>query len=682
MIVSWNWLKEYVALDMPLDDLTERLTMSGLNHEETLEKEGDQAIDLEVTSNRPDCLGHIGVAREIAVLYETSLKMPSVEFTPSTDSIENHCTVTIESPKTCFRYTARMIKGVKIGPSPQWLQDRLTAIGIGVVNNVVDVTNYVMMECGQPLHAFDFAKINDGKIIVRDANKDETMVAIDHSKLTLQPGMCVIADSQAPVALGGVMGGADSEISDDTTDVLLEAAYFDQLAVRNAARRLKLHSPSSFRFERNIDSAMLDWASQRACSMIQQLAGGEILDGFIDVGEAPQPREPVNLRYGQIKRLLGIEIPIETIRGILAKLGLSEVESLDDSITVTPPSWRKDLTREVDLIEEVGRIYGFDKIPDTVNVPMAASHQLKVDRLLRRVRTALTLDGYDEAMTTSLVPEVWSEAFSPWTQQPPMISSQPMLGVLDDYSHNIGSVNLLRRSLVPSLIEARRINEYRNNLDASLFETAVVYLPVAGQDIPDQPMKLGCVTGEDYYQIKGVVEALVASINPALIIQFVPCQNDLLDLTRSAEMRIGEKTLGWLGEVSPSGRKRFGLRSDASVAELDLTVLEDQMVDIPVYQSVSPFPAVSRDFNFVLNDHVAWAQLEAVVRESSGSLLESVEYRETFRNESKDGPGKKRVLLSVTLRSSEATLTGEQVDECCNAIVEQCKSRLQALLLA
>ena len=273
MIVSWKWLTEYVDLKMTHDDLVDRLTMSGLNHEGTETKNGDQAIDLEVTSNRPDCLGHIGVAREIAVLYEVPLKLPEVEFECGNQSVQDHCSVEIESPETCFRYTARMIKGVKIGPSPQWLQDRLTAIGIGVVNNVVDVTNYVMMECGQPLHAFDFGKVNGGKIIVRSAKKEETMVAIDHSNLKLEPGMCVIADAQVPVALGGVMGGADSEISDDTTDVLLEAAYFDQLAVRKAARKLKKHSPSSFRFERNIDSAMLDWASRRACALIQQLAG-------------------------------------------------------------------------------------------------------------------------------------------------------------------------------------------------------------------------------------------------------------------------------------------------------------------------------------------------------------------------------------------------------------------------
>ncbi len=303
MIVSWNWLTEYVDLKMSHDDLVDRLTNSGLNHEETQAVIGDQAIDLEVTSNRADCLGHIGVAREVAALYDIPLKIPNPQPKTSADSIDKHFRVELTSPH-CFRYTARLLKGVKIGPSPDWMQERLTTLGIGIVNNVVDATNYVMFECGQPIHAFDFAKLNGGKIIVRDASDSEGFRAIDHKTYQLDPNMCVIADAKNAVALGGVMGGADSEVSDSTTDVLIEAAYFDQLAVRNAARKLKLHSPSSFRFERNVDSANLDWASRRVCDLILQFAGGELLKGLIDVGQPPATPADVTLRYGQLKRLL------------------------------------------------------------------------------------------------------------------------------------------------------------------------------------------------------------------------------------------------------------------------------------------------------------------------------------------------------------------------------------------
>jgi phenylalanyl-tRNA synthetase beta chain len=438
MIVSWDWITEYVDLNMDHDDLVDRLTMSGLNHEGSETVGDDQAIDLEVTSNRPDCLGHVGVAREISVLYDVPLKHPNPQPPVSDESIDDLFHVAIESPH-CFRYTARLIKGVKIGPSPDWLKRRLATIGVESINNVVDATNYVMFEIGQPLHAFDFAKIKGQKIIVRGAQQNEPFVAIDHKNYSLDADMCVVADAENAVAIAGVMGGSDSEVTDDTTDVLIEAAYFDQLSVRKTARRLTLQSPSSFRFERNIDSHMLDWASRRCCEIILDIAGGTLVGGCIDVGQRPANRQPVKLRYNQLKRLLGIEIPVSQTNKILAELGLDIQTKDDDSVDLIPPSWRKDLTREVDLIEEVGRIYGFDKVPDDAPVPMAASYRPKADRALDRARKVLLAAGFDEAMTPSLVPEPWSNAISPWTNQRPLKSSQPMLGVLEKASQNIGS---------------------------------------------------------------------------------------------------------------------------------------------------------------------------------------------------------------------------------------------------
>ena len=681
MIVSWNWLAEYVDLGMSHDDLVDRLTMSGLNHEGTEPHGADQAIDLEVTSNRADCLGHIGVAREIAALYDSELKIPDPQPKTSSESVDDHCSVEISSPETCFRYTARLIKGVKIGPSPDWMQSRLESLGIGIVNNVVDATNYVMFECGQPLHAFDFAKIKGGKINVRSASEGEKFTALDHKTYELNSSMCVIADAEDAVALGGVMGGEHSEVSDATTDVLIEAAYFEQLAIRNAARKLKLHSPSSFRFERNVDSANLDWASRRVCDLILEIAGGELLDGVIDVGVPPETPPAVKLRFSQLKRLLGIEIPNDFVAPTLEKLGLTIESSDDESVTAVAPSWRKDLTREADLVEEVGRIYGFDKIPDNVNVPMAASYRPKADRVIDKIRRVFLACGYDESMTPSLVPKPWSDAFSPWSDAPPMISSQPMLGVLETYSENIGAVNLLRRSLVPSLIEAARINEYRSNLDVNLFETAKVYLTKTENEIPDQPVKIGIVSRRDFSSVKGVVEALVSAVNPSAKLTILPCQFELLDVSRSGELKLEDKRLGWIGQVSQSGRKSFGLRSDAVVAELDLAVLEEQAVLIPQDANQSNFPAVSRDFNFVVNEEVRWADLETTVNAACGDLLESIEYRETFRDEKKDGPNKKRLLLSVVLRSADSTLTGEEAEKVCKSIVSSCETKHAAALL-
>ena len=536
MIVSWDWLTDYVDLKMDHDDLVDRLTMSGLNHEGTETVAADKAIDLEVTSNRPDCLGHVGVAREISVLYDLPMKVADPQPKVSKESIDDFCSVEIKS-ENCFRYTARLLKGVKIGPSPDWLKNRLATIGVETVNNVVDVTNYVMFEIGQPLHAFDFKKIVGGKIVVRDAKQDESFEAIDHKTYSLDADMCVIADQVDAVAIGGVMGGAGSEVSDDTSEVLIEAAYFDQLSVRRTARRLTLQSPSSFRFERNIDSQMLDWASRRCCELILEIAGGTLVEGCIDVGQAPPQPPTLTLRYAQLERLLGIKIPVNVTNKILAELGLSIQSLKDDLVEVEAPSWRKDLTREVDLIEEVGRIYGFDKVPDDAPVPMSASYRPKADRALDRVRNVLLASGFDEAMTPSLVPEPWSNAFTPWTDHAPLKSSQPMLGVLEKASQNIGSVDLLRRSLVPSLLEVYRINEFRSNNDIELFETAKVYLPIKGKPIPKQPTKVSLVSGRDFFAVKGILEAIVDAMSPEVKFNLVSTEHELLDPDQSGELK-------------------------------------------------------------------------------------------------------------------------------------------------
>ncbi len=680
MLTSQNWLSDYVDLSMSLDELIDRLTMSGLNHDGTEDVGNDAVLDLEVTSNRADCLGHIGIAREVATLFQTDLKVPDPRPKTESQSVSEVCSVKIENPETCRRYTARVIRGVKIGSSPQWMQDRLSALGIGIVNNIVDVTNYVMFECGQPLHAFDLKKVKNGQIVVRNARSGEKLDAIDHRTYELNSQMCVIADSDGPLGLGGVMGGTESEVSDATTDILIEAAYFDQLAIRNTARALNLYSPSSFRFERDINSENLDWASRRCCQLILETAGGQLLDGVVDVGQQATPSSPVQLRYAQLKRILGIEIPQSFVPETLARLGMSITEDTADSITVIPPSWRKDLTREIDLVEEVGRIYGYHHVPDNVSVPMASSYRPVTDRVLDKVRSVVTAAGFDECVTASLVPQPWSDSFSPWTDLPALRSSQPMLGVLEKTSQNIGAVDLLRRSLVPSLLEVRRINEYRSNEQVELFETAKVYLPSAGNELPDQPTKLALVSSRDYLTMKGVVESLVAFVAPSQSLQWESAQSKLLDNHRSGKLMLGEKRLGWLGEVSSAGLKQFGLRSGATVCEIDLAVLTEAATLVPRHQNQSVYQAVKRDFNFILKNEVFWSDLESSVLSASGELLEKVSYRETFRDEAKDGPDKKRVLLSVVLRSSTETLTNQQVEEISSRIIDRCKTNHGASL--
>ena len=284
MLVSWDWLGQYVKLDMTPEALVERLMMAGLNHEATEPHGRDWTINLEVTSNRPDCLGHLGIAREVAVLWDRELQIPAATVREGSAEVEKLARVRIDCPQLCRRYTARVIRGVRVKSSPAWLADRLATIGIAAINNVVDITNYVLMECGQPLHAFDLAKLTDRQIIVREARPGESLEAINHKTYALEAGMCVIADAARAVGLGGVMGGAQSEVGAATTDVLIEAAEFDPLSIRNTARKLNLHSDSSYRFERGLDPAGVDWASRRTCELILELAGGELAAGVIDLG--------------------------------------------------------------------------------------------------------------------------------------------------------------------------------------------------------------------------------------------------------------------------------------------------------------------------------------------------------------------------------------------------------------
>ncbi len=666
MIVSWDWLKQYVTLDMTPAELVERLMMAGLNHEETCAVGDDFAIDLEVTSNRPDCLGQIGVAREVAVLWGRPLEIPAAAPTEGSTPIDDLAKLRVENPGECPRYTARVIRGVRVGPSPAWMVKRLATVGVAAINNVVDITNYVMLECGQPLHAFDLAKLADRQIVVRQARKGETFRAINHKTYTLDPSACVIADAKRAVALGGVMGGADTEVVDATTQLLIEAAAFDPVSIRHTARALNLHSDSSYRFERALDPEGVDWASRRCCELILELAGGELARGVLEVGTKQNGREPITLRFGQLPRVLGIDVPPQEVRQILTALGNREVQSDDRTVEVVPPSWRRDLTREIDLIEEVARIHGYDKIPEDVSVPMAESHRTRIDRVLGKVRHALTASGFDEAMTASAVEEPWSAAFSPWTDAPPLRTNLPVLG----------RAALLRRSLVPSLLGARRINESLSNPVIELFEIAHVYLPGSG-GLPTEELMVGLSSGGDYLAVKGVIEGLIAALDPAVTLSVRPMRQDLLDAARSAELwvhgpRGGELLLGYLGEVSAKGLERFDLRAPATVAELKLATLAEIANLIPQCEEIPAFPAMDRDLNLVVDEAVQWASVEQTTREAAGPCAESIAFQDVYRDDKRLGPGKKSLLFTLTLRSREATLTGEEADRVCARIVDAC----------
>ncbi len=679
MIVSWNWLKQYVRLDMPVEELTGRLMMAGLNHEGTEEVGGDLAIDLEVTSNRPDCLGHLGVAREVGVLFGREVTFPPASLVEGQTPVERLAQVRIECPDLCPRYTARVIRGVRVGPSPGWMARRLKTLGLVPINNIVDISNYVLMECGQPLHTFDYARLKGPEIVVRRPKPGEQIEAIDHNAYRLEPEMCVICDAEDPVAIGGVMGGATTEISEATTDVLIEAAEFDPVSIRNTARTLRLHSDSSYRFERVVDSEFVDWASRRCCGLILELAGGELAQGVIDMGRRPAPREPIVLRLRQIERVLGIEIPEERLREILLALGNEEspaslgADASGDraAIAVVPPSWRRDLGREIDLIEEVGRVHGYDQIPEDVSVPMAASSRTPEDRVLEKVRTALVAFGLDEAMTLSVVDEKSAECFLPWTEAEPLRTRTPI----------VRGADVVRKSLLPSLLGARKTNESAANDRIELFEVAKVYWP-RGKKLPVEERMIGIASGRPYAEVKGFVESLPDVLHIGASLESTDADCDLLDPAASCRLLLDGKLLGFVGRAAPSLLEHRGLRQPTAVAEVRLGLLVEAAELVPQFVPVIAFPAVARDINLVVDDEVRWAHVATTARKAGGACFEELRYLDTYRDPQRLGEGKKSLLFSVVLRSKEGTLTSQEADAVRDGIVAACQKEHGAQLRA
>jgi phenylalanyl-tRNA synthetase beta chain len=376
------------------------------------------------------------------------------------------------------------------------------------------------------------------------------------------------------------------------------------------------------------------------------------------------------LRLSQLPRVLGIEIPADEVQWILTALGCLPAAQDARSVTVVPPTWRRDLTREIDLVEEVARVYGYDRIPEDVGVPMAPSHRSDEDRVLGKVRQVLLCAGFDEAMTASVVPGELAAVFSPWTDAAALQTSTPMLKGADR----------LRRSLIPSLLEARRVNESLGNPVIELFETARVFLPVPG-DLPREQWTLAVVSGGDYYRVKGVIEAVLAALRPGTRLEAGDTRQPLLDSVRSSELRVQDQSLGYLGELSAVGLQHSGLRSPATVAEIRMSVLAELATLIPRYSEQSPYPAIDRDLNLIVDESVRWASLAETVQRSGGECLESLRYQEIYRDPKKDGAGKKRLLFSITLRSRQRTLTNEEADQIRQRVVDACREAHGAVLL-
>jgi len=691
MIVSTNWLSEYVDLPDSIRVLEERLALAGLNHESTRVHGDDTAVEIEVTSNRPDCLGHLGVAREVAVLFARPLRIPDPRPREQGEDAAASVAVSITAPDLCPFYSARVLRGVRVGPSPDWLVRRLEAVGVGSVNNVVDVTNYVMVECGQPLHAFDLARIRGGRIVVRTAAPGEGFAAINHRSYELPAGTCVIADAEGPVALAGVMGGAATEITGDTRDVLLESAQFAPLAVRAAARGLVLQSASSFRFERVPDPESVDWASRRAAALILEIAGGTLERGVVTAGTLAATPSVVTLADRRVEEVLGIHVARERQRAILTALGFIEVP-VTAATTAAPatawrvPSWRRDVLRDIDLVEEIGRIEGYDRVPEDVPITARPVEWSARETIVRRAGEALVSAGLCEAMTRSVVDarlEAWG---SPWGESPPLVVAPPL----------VRGADRLRRTLLPSLLEARAVNGAVAAPHGDLFEIARGYLtrsggrPAIGPGPVDEPLLLGLTLAGGFLHGKGVVAAALERLGltereecPG--VAYRPIDLALFAPGRAAEIMLARPDhaphrIGVIGEVATDVLAAFSIAGPVTAAEVRLDAVE-WCVDAAVRLSrPSDFPPVGRDLNLVVDEAVPWAEVASALRASIGDLLESVTLVDVWRDDQRLGSGRKSLVVSCTLRSPHGTLSGEEAARVIDAAVAACGRRTGAIL--
>ncbi len=660
MKISVNWLKEFVEIARTPLELKSDLTMIGLNTESVAQVGDDWVLDVEVTTNRPDCLNHYGVARELATLYRQPLKKIEVAVKESGRPANEVASIEISDPDLCARYCGRVVQNVKVGPSPDWLVKRLEAVGQRSINNVADATNYVLMELGHPLHAFDLARLNQQKIIVRRAKPGEPLRTLDGTDHRLTRDNLVIADGTHPVALAGVMGGQESEISASTHDVLLESAWFEPVSIRRTSKSQGFHTEASHRFERGADIQMAPLALDRTAALIQEIAGGEILAGMIDVYPQPPHRPDLQLAQSEITRILGAEIPAEEIERILRGLGF-QVQALGgETWQVTVPSFRVDVSREVDLVEEVARHVGYDRLPSRVRpAPPRVERDTTRDKVITSSSLLVSL-GFHEIITTSMVDPAEGGRFSTST---PVILANPLSQ----------DASAMRSSAVPSMLRAIRWNLDRDTNDAKLFELGKTYSMVANS-VPEEHrvLTLGA-TGHrraasvydseaplDFFDLKGTLEAILGLLDiPALA--FEPSGPPYFQVGKSGRLLSQGVELAVLGMIHQDLARDYKLRQAVWAAEINFERLLGFPLRTRRFQPISKFPAVERDFSLVVPDDLPYARLSSAIAGLALDEVRGFHPVDRFRGGSIP-PGHYSLLLRVTFGSQTHTLTGDEID--------------------
>jgi len=640
-------------------------------------------IEMDLTPNRPDCLGVIGVAREISAINGESIHKPQIFLNESNlKKIDDVIKVNIENPDSCPRYTARYIESIKVGPSPRWLIQKLEAVGIRTINNVVDVTNYVMMETGQPLHAFNYDLLEKQQIVVRHAKSGEKFITLDKKEHTLSDNMLLICDVQKPIALAGVMGGLNSEITDETTNVLLESALFDPINIRRTAKSLSISTDSSQRFERGVDPDGLIYAVDRAAQLITELAGGTVAKGTIDCNPKKHQKPIIELKVDHVNNLLGTSLDVKEISNILKSLEF-KTEKNKSTIRVEVPSFRVDIEREVDLIEEISRIYGFEKIDgrsfSNISLYFDPGKQEKFYQIIRELIIHM---GYNEIVTQSLINKSIAVKF---TNYKPIKIANPI-------SEDLGT---LRTSILPGALQVLKWNKNRKIRSQLLFEIGnIFYLEKKNIESRKEIKKIALLkTGNisldswlgrsreaTFYDVKGDVFSLLNSLRLKNI-NVKPVELSFLKNKEAVSLYVEDEYLGYIGSLSSSLLTQLDVADDVFVAELDFSrVLNNYNWDKKAH-IIPKYPAIQRDLSIVVDQLITWDQVEKIIWKNSKELLKSIELFDLFRGKQIE-KNQKSFAFSLTYQSEKGTLTENEVDKAISKILENLKSKLNAELRA
>lgn len=632
----------------------------------------DSIVEFEITNNRPDCYSLIGLARETAAAFNVPMKHHEPVVKGGAEG--NLCDlldVDVQADDLCPRYTARMVRNVKIAPSPKWMRQRLRSAGIRPINNIVDITNYVMVEYGQPMHAFDYRYVKGGKIVVRRAGADKTLTTLDGSVRVLQPDMLVIADETKPVGLAGVMGGENSEIVADTVDVVFESANFLGSSIRKTALALGMRTDASAKFEKDIDPMLTVPAVNRACELVELLGAGEVMDGMIDVlNYVPQP-VTVKLEPERINALLGTNI---SEADMIEYLHREEVPVVDGMIQV--PSWRPDLRVMADIAEEVARYYGYNNIETTLmrgaTTMGGYSDEQKLENAAGAAARAL---GYSEIITYSFVsPSSFDAIRIP--ADSPLRKTVKLVNPLGE------DTSIMRTVILPSMLDILSRNFAFKNKGVKLYEIGKIYLPVEGEKLPNEPKRMIFGTygeHENFFTLKGEVDALLEQLNVHPATYVADTKNPSYHPGRCADIMIDGKKLGVIGQIHPLVAEGYGISGEVYVAELDFTGLQSALAPERVFHSLPKFPTVSRDLALVCDEAMTVGMLEACIKKAGGKLLRSIQLFDIYRGPG-IAPSKKSVAFSLELRADDRTLTDEDTTGVTNAVLEKLKNDLGVTL--